>query len=102
MSKHSMSLSIVFAAALATAGLAEVVAALPDGTDTVLGPEFLGSTDLSGGQWQRLALARALRLGRKEPARARQLATAAREALAPTPEPRRLRLADIDAFLRAP
>ncbi len=50
----------------------------------------------------RFALARALRLGGKEPARARALATAAREALAPTAEPRRVRLADIDAFLRAP
>jgi tetratricopeptide (TPR) repeat protein len=50
----------------------------------------------------RFALARALRLSRMDPTRARELATAAREALAPTPEPRRLRLADIDAFLRAP
>jgi ATP-binding cassette, subfamily B, bacterial len=29
------------------------------GYDTMLGPEFLGGTDLSVGQWQRLALARA-------------------------------------------
>jgi ATP-binding cassette subfamily B protein len=41
-------------------GLDEVVAALPLGVDTNLGPEFLGGIDLSGGQWQRLALAKAL------------------------------------------
>lgn len=41
------------------AGLAELVAGLPDGTDTLLGRRF-GSIDLSGGQWQKLALARAL------------------------------------------
>ena len=32
---------------------------LRSGYDTMLGPEFLGGTDLSVGQWQRLALARA-------------------------------------------
>jgi ATP-binding cassette subfamily B protein len=41
------------------AGLHDVVAKLPNGFDTHLGPEFLGGIDLSGGQWQRLALARA-------------------------------------------
>jgi ATP-binding cassette, subfamily B, bacterial len=46
--------------ALRQAGLWEVVAALPDGTDTVVGAGFGGATDLSGGQWQRLALARLL------------------------------------------
>jgi tetratricopeptide (TPR) repeat protein len=48
----------------------------------------------------RFDLARALHLERMEPARVRALANAAREALAPTPEPRRVKLADIDAFLR--
>jgi ABC-type multidrug transport system fused ATPase/permease subunit len=33
---------------------------LPDGYETVLGPAFVGGTDLSLGQWQRVALARAL------------------------------------------
>ena len=35
------------------------LSALPDGYETVLGPEFEGGSDLSVGQWQRVALARA-------------------------------------------
>jgi ATP-binding cassette subfamily B protein len=35
------------------------IAALPAGYETRLGPEFVGGTDLSVGQWQRIALARA-------------------------------------------
>lgn len=46
--------------ALRQAGLEAVVRALPDGLDTVVGAGFGGVTDLSGGQWQRLALARLL------------------------------------------
>ena len=46
-------------AAARTAGADRVVDSLPDGLDTQLGPEFEGGTELSGGQWQRLALARA-------------------------------------------
>jgi ATP-binding cassette subfamily B protein len=47
-------------AALEQAGLHEVVAGLPDGLETIVGAGFGGATDLSGGQWQRLALARLL------------------------------------------
>jgi ATP-binding cassette, subfamily B, bacterial len=36
-----------------------VVERLPDGLDTQLGKKFTGGVELSGGQWQRLALARA-------------------------------------------
>jgi ATP-binding cassette subfamily B protein len=42
------------------AGFADVVGTLPDGWDTMLARELPGGVDLSGGQWQRLALARAL------------------------------------------
>jgi hypothetical protein len=45
---------------LRLAGLWEVVETLPDGIDTVVGAGFGGVADLSGGQWQRLALARLL------------------------------------------
>ncbi|MEN3272378.1 MAG: ATP-binding cassette, subfamily bacterial [Actinomycetota bacterium] len=41
------------------AGATDLIAALSDGWSTVLAREF-GGTDLSGGQWQRLALARAM------------------------------------------
>jgi ATP-binding cassette subfamily B protein len=46
--------------ALRDAGGAELFERLPKGWDTVLSREFEGGMDLSGGQWQRLALARAL------------------------------------------
>ena len=41
-------------------GFAAVVADLPDGWETILCRELPGGVELSGGQWQRLALARAL------------------------------------------
>lgn len=44
--------------ALEMAGLRRVVEGLPDGIDTLVGAGFGGRLDLSGGQWQRLALAR--------------------------------------------
>src|SRR4051812_24736162 len=44
--------------ALELAGLRGVVDGLPDGIDTLVGAGFGGQLDLSGGQWQRLAMAR--------------------------------------------
>jgi ATP-binding cassette subfamily B protein len=44
----------------ARSGFADVVATLPDGWSTLLARELPGGVELSGGQWQRLALARAL------------------------------------------
>jgi ATP-binding cassette, subfamily B, bacterial len=46
--------------AAALSGFAAVVDDLPRGWDTVLARELPGGAELSGGQWQRLALARAL------------------------------------------
>ena len=42
------------------AGAGELIAELPHGWDTVLSPHYEGGVELSGGQWQRIALARAL------------------------------------------
>jgi ATP-binding cassette subfamily B protein len=42
------------------AGVLELIEALPHGWDTVLSRCYTDGVDLSGGQWQRLALARAL------------------------------------------
>ncbi len=47
-------------AALERAASAEIVAALPDGLATQLGASFDAGVELSGGQWQKLALARAM------------------------------------------
>jgi len=40
------------------AGADRDISSMPDGYDTLLGPAFIDGTDLSTGQWQRLALAR--------------------------------------------
>ncbi|MFI1536995.1 ABC transporter ATP-binding protein [Streptomyces anandii] len=45
--------------AVADAGAGEVVADLPRGLDTLLARDFSGGHELSGGQWQRLGIARA-------------------------------------------
>lgn len=46
--------------AAAKAGALELIESLPNGWDTILSREYTGGVDLSGGQWQRIALARAL------------------------------------------
>jgi len=46
--------------ALARAGTAELEQSLPDGLLTRVGNRYTGGRELSGGQWQRLALARGL------------------------------------------
>ena len=45
---------------LELAGLTETVGNLPDGIDTPLGKIESGGADISGGEWQRLAMARAI------------------------------------------
>jgi ATP-binding cassette, subfamily B, bacterial len=47
-------------AAAELAGAAPIIARLPDGWDTPLSRQVKAGAELSGGQWQRLALARAL------------------------------------------
>ncbi|QIS15139.1 mycoredoxin [Nocardia arthritidis] len=46
------------AAAADNAGIHRHLAGLPDGYDTILSKERSGGTDLSGGQWQKIAIAR--------------------------------------------
>ncbi|TGA84108.1 ATP-binding cassette domain-containing protein, partial [Streptomyces sp. MZ04] len=45
--------------ATANAGATTIISGLPHGYDTRLGTEYTGGVDLSTGQWQRIALARA-------------------------------------------
>ena len=47
--------------ALVRAGVPELVDQLPDGLSTQVGTAYTGGHGLSGGQWQRLALGRAMR-----------------------------------------
>jgi len=51
--------SSLVTAAIQAAGAEEVVARLPRGVETTLGKSFADGTELSGGEWQRIALARA-------------------------------------------
>jgi ATP-binding cassette subfamily B protein len=54
--RHHDTASITLAAE--RAGADADITALPEGYQTLLGPAFIDGTDLSAGQWQRLALAR--------------------------------------------
>ncbi|MBV9922341.1 MAG: ABC transporter ATP-binding protein [Pseudonocardia sp.] len=51
---------VAFANAAARSGADAVLAALPDGAETMLSRQFQQGRDLSGGQWQRLSVARGL------------------------------------------
>jgi ATP-binding cassette, subfamily B, bacterial len=51
---------LVVAAALERAAASDVMTALRDGLDTQLGISFADGVELSGGQWQKLALGRAM------------------------------------------
>ena len=48
-----------FMTAIHRANAEQVFSGLPNGGDTLLGRDFDGGCDLSGGQWQRIAIARA-------------------------------------------
>ncbi|MEH2306742.1 hypothetical protein [Nostoc sp.] len=46
--------------ALRATGIAKVVDNLPQGLETLLGKQLADGVDLSGGQWQRIAIAHVL------------------------------------------
>jgi ATP-binding cassette subfamily B protein len=51
---------VAVSGALERAGGTDVVTALPEGLETLVGSSFDGGQELSGGQWQKLALGRAM------------------------------------------
>ena len=79
--------------AVARGDAASVVAGLPKGLDTQLGKRFTDGVELSGGQWQRLALARAFMRERpccccstsRPPRWTRKLSTASTSSTPPRP-----------------
>jgi ATP-binding cassette subfamily B protein len=56
---HSINDAKRVSAAIRNAGASEIIRRLPDGYDTLLGRLFKQGTELSVGEWQRIALARA-------------------------------------------
>jgi len=57
---HAPREAAVVRGAAERAGIAEAVDTLPSGFDTTLSRAYEGGADLSGGQWQRIAIARSL------------------------------------------
>lgn len=56
----ALGITVALDGAARAAGAAEIIAGLPSDWDTVLSRQFAGGCDLSGGEWQRVAPARAL------------------------------------------
>jgi ATP-binding cassette subfamily B protein len=60
MSDHDVTAPLArVEAAAREAGAHDTISALPAGYDSLLGKAFPGGTELSGGEWQRIAMARA-------------------------------------------
>ena len=59
-SLHDADADVRSATAARRVGAEAILEALPDGLSTPLSRRFEGGVDLSGGQWQRIALARAM------------------------------------------